>query len=183
MDVIQNVNAEQKNEERRYRAIYSHPRWKSEASEYEQELARRLYNRKEVREAGQRALSKISTLLVRYNRLKEFEEKNQSSSMAGETTARQIYEKKKKEIEEERKKLEGMSDDDAKKRLEEKLAQQEEEAGNKYNKAIKELESQNSANIDAAMSMHADDDSSGGILSTLLLGGDAPGGQQYFARR
>ncbi len=84
-----------------YKKEYEHPTWASEASKYEQEFARRLYDSELVRTAGKTALSKVSTLLVRYNRLKQIEQTSTASVGKEQRKADRNYKSDKKTLEDE----------------------------------------------------------------------------------
>ena len=84
----------------KYKEEYEHGTWKAEATIFEQGLARKLYDQQLVKKAGQTALSKVSTLLVRYNRLKRLEENMTDNFKGDREEAQTRYEATMKSIEE-----------------------------------------------------------------------------------
>ena len=72
----------------------------SNYANFEQEIARELYNRRDVREAGQKALSRVSTLLIRYNRLKSAEARSSQSVRDKIDEIRARYDEKEEKLKE-----------------------------------------------------------------------------------
>lgn len=130
----------------------------NEKRQFEIELAKSIYDNPEVRQAGQEALSRISTLLIRYNRLMDL--KNQREIDIRELEAE--YAKKGNSTTE---KEEADGDKENKKPAEDPaLTAEKEKRTQAFMQAVEET---------------VDTDNAGGILSTLMLGGNALGSKGY----
>lgn len=151
----------------------------AEYARFEQLIARDLYDRADVKKAGQEALSKVSTLLIRYNRLKDAETRRRMDSIDKEYRSKARLDKKLKEIEEKRKKLAILDDDEQKRKALDQLAQEEKDAKSMYDEEIRELQLKSEERYVAGLASSIDDDSAGGILTSLMLGGNATGSTGY----
>ncbi len=150
-----------------------------EYARFEQQIARDLYDRADVKKAGQEALSKVSSLLIRYNRLKDAETRRRMDSIDKEVRSKARLNKKIKDIEEKRKKLAILDDDEQKRKALEQLAQEERDARTMYDEEIRELRLKSEERYVAGLENSIDDDSAGGILTSLMLGGNAMGSTGY----
>ena len=173
----------------------------------EREIAETLYNRADVRKAGQEALSRVSTLLIRYNRLKEGEARTGLDLHSKIRTAEGKRDAKLAQIEEEQsnlfefKKSDGAGDGNG---VQDPGERDPSTLGPKLRKRYDELEREKKWLVDAcskqinelveeskdadgmtqakemsALKANINDDRSGGILSSLMLGGNAMGSKGY----
>ncbi len=163
----------------KYAKEYAHHSWKFEATIFEQQFARKLYDRDVVREAGQTALSRVSTLLVRYNRLKRLENQIQEDYGDSESENERIHDDRMKAIEKERADAEKMAEGDKKTRILQAIAQEEKQAEAAYQQAKAEIEEKKKMDRAEVLKTGIDDDSDGRVRASLMLGGTAEGGRGY----
>ena len=147
--------------------------------EYEQQLAKTLYDRPDVKRAGQEALTKVSTLLVRYNRLKDAEKK-QKMEIAERSQEAQMRRTRRMDVLNKQKiKVAELQDDEQKKKELEKIAELEKTIQDDYDEDLRKATKQTERAFREGLSESIDDDTAGGILSTLMLGGNAVGSTGY----
>lgn len=147
--------------------------------EYEQTMARELYDRDDVKQAGQVALSKVSNLLVRYNRLKDAQKKKKADTELRIKIAENRRDRKLEELQNEKVKVATLTDDNQKKKALELIAQREKMAIDTYNEDLREIDEKAESTYLMGLSENIESDRSGGILSSLLLGGNAQGSTGY----
>ena len=177
-----------------YQEEYRHHTWASEASKYEQEFARRLYDSELVRTAGKTALSKVSTLLVRYNRLKEIEETSTAYMGKDRRKADRNYASDKKTIEDEIAELEKNpidEEEDEKEREKKQKARDKELARlrselekveKKYKERKEVIEKKVEKMEEDALRTELNPeaaDKDGKVLSSLMLAGTGEGARGY----
>ena len=148
-------------------------------AEIERELARELYDREDVRKAGQEALSKVSALLIRYNRLKDAENRRKIDSSSKETEAKKILDMNLEKIREKRTEIAQLTNDEDKTKAITQLDAAETTARREYDEEILKARKNAEKSYVLGLAQSIDDDSSGGILSTLMLGGNATGSLGY----
>ena len=95
MDLLQR----DENQRPKYAIEYAQGSWKEEATKFEQKFARKLYDSETVRAAGQTALSRVSTLLVRFNKLKSAEKIVQENYGDDEAAIEKRHKDKQEEFE------------------------------------------------------------------------------------
>lgn len=145
----------------------------------EDTLARGLYNDPNVKKAGQKALSKVSTLLVRYNRLKDAQRKRKYEENEGERAARFARDKKLQLLQEKKQEALLFSDDEKKQVALKLIKQQEKEAKEDYQRAVIKATQDAQQGYLYGVADNISSDRAGGILSSLLLGGNAEGSKGY----
>ncbi len=145
----------------------------------EDTLARGLYNRSDVKKAGQDALSKVSTLLVRYNRLKDAQRKRKFEEDEGEREARLARDVKLNKLQEKRQEAILINDEEKKQSALEFIKQQEKEAHNDYQTAVNQAVQNAQKRYLFGTAGNINSDRAGGILSSLMLGGNAEGSKGY----
>lgn len=146
-------------------------------SELEQQIARKLYDMEEVQLAGKIALSRVSTLLVRYNRVKDAEKKAGMDYVTGIQKAKAEFDARMRSLDAEEKRLEGADPKEL-----DKLNEAREKAKQVFDKTMKSYEKKKEKGSPEEFSEimgNLNDDRSGGILSSLLLGGNAKGSTGY----
>lgn len=148
-------------------------------SRLEQELARGLYDREDVRRAGQEAFSKVSRLLIRYNRLKDAEKKRLMSASEEIDHAAKVRDKRRIKIEEQRQQLLSNPKGVVNKKDLDSIEKALEDNDKDYDLAVEGIRERLRTAKYAAIVENIDDDRQGGILSTLMLGGGAAGSMGY----
>ena len=150
----------------------------------ELEFASSLYDSTDVKEAGKKAFSKISTLLVRYNRLKDIKSESSINAREAREEENRKYQRELAALnaaEEELKKSaeEGGKDEDEKDRNEElkKIAENRRNLRIRHQKALAGIDKKE-GEIDEEDIENLDRDT-GGIRSALMLGGKTSAGMGY----
>nr|MCR5238150.1 hypothetical protein [Lachnospiraceae bacterium] len=162
-----------------YQEEYAHGTWKAEATIFEQQLARKLYDQQLVRQAGQTALSKVSTLLVRYNRLKLLEQDMNDDFRGDRKEAKESLENTLAAIETQRAELDKITDAADRQKAADALKKQEDAAKERYDKRIAAIDKAVAGMEAETLKTDMDRDIDGGIRSALMLGGKAEGGRGY----
>ncbi len=178
---------EDKIEKKDYAEIYAHPSWRYEAAYFEDQFSRKLYDQEPVRSAGGTALSRISRLLVRYNKLKRTEKYSADTTRAETMSIEQNYGNSvgriREEIEEISKKLSDtqISEEDKKKyeARKKKLDDDIQELEKNRNIQLDNIRKNIEANERETLEKGIDRKDDGRVLSSLMLGGDAEGGRGY----
>lgn len=165
-----------------YEREYQRPEWAAESSRFEQEFARRLYDSELVRTAGKTALSRVSTLLVRYNRLKQIEAS--SAAMLEEANSRftKDLSSEMRLNDEEKKEAEQIADKEKREKELARIKAERERIEARYKeKALKNAVAADRMERES-LETELDEESAdkdGKVLSTLMLGGDAEGARGY----
>ena len=142
-------------------------------------MARELYDREDVKQAGQVALSKVSNLLVRYNRLKDAQKKKQADAELRLRIAENRRNRKLEELAEDKIKVATLTDDVQKQKAMELIAQKEKMAQETFNEDLRDIDAKTQSIYLMGLSETIESDKSGGILSSLLLSGNATGSTGY----
>ncbi|MBR1861732.1 MAG: hypothetical protein IJ796_07725 [Lachnospiraceae bacterium] len=165
-----------------FEKIYQNPLWQTQAKEFEQSFARRLYDDTQVRSAGRVALSKMSRLLVRYNRLQKADEEGAdfasykyAKEMQRHMAALDRIKNRKEEGLEKFTEENSKEREDFLKKIEDE--QNEEEKGHKVELA--NIEKMKNAGKKMSLNTQLDNDRNGRIRSRLLLGGNAQGARDF----
>ncbi len=165
-----------------YEREYKRPEWAAESSKFEQEFARRLYDSELVRTAGKTALSKVSTLLVRYNRLKQIETLSSSAVRRDELRSKRSYDSDVKVNDEEMaeaQKIEAQEERDKEvARLKAERAKIEARYKEKQEAIRKKAERIETESLETELDPDVMD-KEGTIRSSLMLGGGAEGARGY----
>lgn len=147
---------------------------------FEQEIARQIYDRKDVREAGQTALSKVSQLLIRYNRLKDAENRRTEYVRETEEAARERYDRVMEKLAKKREEAEAFQDESERVAALNKIDDEKKKAEETYQTSLAQAKVDGEAAFQTDMRFsRIDNDEEGGILSTLMLGGSSEGSKGY----
>ena len=159
-----------------FEEVYKHPDWKFEAETFETDFTKALYDDEAVKKEGQKALVRVSNILLTYNRVLDIR-KSAEDMYSGQ---REKIEKAMSDAErmlEELKAIEasGPLDEEQKeqkKELEDGLAFGKKELTRIQNEIDEKVKTQGPSELRAR-------DDEGQILSSLMLGGTGIGGQGY----
>lgn len=149
------------------------------ARQLEIDMAKALYDREDVKKAGQEALSKVSNLLIRYNRLKDAQSKREADTELASQEATILYNKTMTELQKEKEKVVRISDDEQKGKALSAIAEKEKAAKDAYDEAVLENAKKVQKDYEEGLNVNIDSDRAGGILASLMLGGTAIGSEGY----
>lgn len=145
---------------------------------FEQQIARDLYDREDVRKAGQEALSKVSALLIRYNRLQDAKKRRENEFAVNVADARKALDETLEDIAKKKAEVGKLIDKDKEEALKQ-LASDENDAKLLFEKQVVKARKDAMEDYTISLDKTIDSDEGGGILSTLMLGGATAGSLGY----
>ncbi len=158
---------------------YSHSSWRTEATNFENALARKLYDQQVVKQAGQTALSKVSTLLVRFNRLKRLESDMDDNFRGSRDEADLRLKNTLEAIAAQKKEAEKIEDKDEREKALAALTKDELEARKKHADRMAAIDSTVDRMEKETLRTDLDRDITGDIRAATMLSGGAEGGRGY----
>ncbi|MCR5054120.1 MAG: hypothetical protein K6A69_04690 [Lachnospiraceae bacterium] len=159
-----------------YSEVYAHESWEETAEKYEQVFGTKLYDVEAARMAGHDALSKVSKLIVRYNRLQDMKQSEAMATVGDTMIAEQSRVKSLKYIDQKREELEKLeaagtlSAPDSEKKKKE-LDEAVEKANRRYEEEVAKINRRSAIDRTAFAKTQLDRDDDGAILATTMLGG------------
>lgn len=159
-----------------YSEVYAHESWEETAEKYEQVFGTKLYDVEAARMAGHDALSKVSKLIVRYNRLQDMKESEAMATVGDTKIAAITRDKSLRYIDQKREELEKLeaagtlSAPDSEKKKKE-LDEAVEKANRRYEEEVAKINRRSAVDRAAFAKTQLDRDDDGAILATTMLGG------------